>query len=122
MFGEPTVPVRDEHAVDYLVRTLMADGEDITLVPIGPLTNIAAALIREPRIADRAREVVLMGGAYTRGNVTPAAEFNIAGRPGGGRAGVRRGLAGDHGRPGPDPPGGGAPPRWWTGSARWTPA
>ena len=78
VFGEPTVPVRDEHAVDYLVRTLMAEGEDITLVPIGPLTNVAAALIREPRIADRTREVVLMGGAYTRGNRTPAAEFNIA--------------------------------------------
>jgi purine nucleosidase len=81
VFGEPTVPVRDEHAVDYLVRTLMAEGEDITLVPTGPLTNVAAALIREPRIAERTREVVLMGGAYTRGNRTPAAEFNIAADP-----------------------------------------
>jgi inosine-uridine nucleoside N-ribohydrolase len=81
VFGEPTVPVRDEHAVDYLVRTLMAEGEDLTLVPVGPLTNVAAALIREPRIAERTREVVLMGGAYTRGNRTPAAEFNIAADP-----------------------------------------
>ena len=81
VFGEPAVPVRDEHAVDYLVRTLMAEGEDITLVPTGPLTNVAAALIREPRIAERTREVVLMGGAYTRGNRTPAAEFNIAADP-----------------------------------------
>ena len=80
-FGEPTVPVRDEHAVDYLVRTLMAEGEDITLVPVGPLTNVAAALTREPRIAGRTREVVLMGGAYTRGNRTPAAEFNIFADP-----------------------------------------
>ncbi|MGH3158114.1 MAG: nucleoside hydrolase [Streptosporangiaceae bacterium] len=78
VFGEPAVPVQDEHAVDYLVRTLMAGGEDITLVPTGPLTNVAAALIREPRIAERTREVVLMGGAYTRGNRSPAAEFNIA--------------------------------------------
>jgi purine nucleosidase len=78
VFGEPAVPVQDEHAVDYLVRTLMAEGEDITLVPTGPLTNVAAALIREPRIAERTREVVLMGGAYTRGNRSPAAEFNIA--------------------------------------------
>jgi inosine-uridine nucleoside N-ribohydrolase len=81
VFGEPTVPVQDEHAVDYLVRTLMAEGEDITLVPTGPLTNVAAALTREPRIAGRTREVVLMGGAYTRGNRTPAAEFNIMADP-----------------------------------------
>src|SRR5438445_8582409 len=54
----------------------MAAPGEITLVPTGPLTNIAMALRREPRIADRVREVVLMGGAYTRGNVTPAAEFN----------------------------------------------
>jgi inosine-uridine nucleoside N-ribohydrolase len=80
-FGEPTVPVQDEHAVDYLVATLMAEGDDITLVPTGPLTNVAAALIREPRIAARTREVVLMGGAYTRGNRTPAAEFNIMADP-----------------------------------------
>jgi len=81
VFGEPTVPARSEHAVDYLVRTLMAGGEDITLVPTGPLTNIAAALTREARIAGRTREVVLMGGAYTRGNSTPAAEFNIFADP-----------------------------------------
>ncbi|HEY2578340.1 MAG TPA: nucleoside hydrolase [Streptosporangiaceae bacterium] len=80
-FGEPTVPVQNEHAVDYLVATLMAEGEDITLVPTGPLTNVAAALIREPGIAGRTREVVLMGGACTRGNRSPAAEFNIAADP-----------------------------------------
>jgi inosine-uridine nucleoside N-ribohydrolase len=80
-FREPTVALEPEHAVDYLVDTLMAGGQDITLVPTGPLTNIAAALIREPAIAARTREVVLMGGAYTRGNVTPAAEFNILADP-----------------------------------------
>jgi inosine/uridine nucleosidase len=80
-FGEPAVPVQEERAVDYLVRTLMAEGEDITLVPTGPLTNVASALRREPKIAERAREVVLMGGAYTRGNRTPAAEFNIFADP-----------------------------------------
>jgi inosine-uridine nucleoside N-ribohydrolase len=77
VFGEPEVEVADEHAVEYLVRTLMASDGEITLVPVGPLTNVAMALRREPRIAGRVREVVLMGGAYTRGNVTPAAEFNI---------------------------------------------
>ena len=80
-FGEPAVPVQQEPAVDYLVRTLMAEGEDITLVPTGPLTNVATALRREPKIAGRTREVVLMGGAYTRGNRTPAAEFNMLADP-----------------------------------------
>lgn len=77
VFGDPDVSVADEHAVDFLVRTLMASDGEITLVPVGPLTNIAMALRREPRIVARAREVVLMGGSYTRGNRTPAAEFNI---------------------------------------------
>lgn len=77
-FGEPTVPLFPEHAVDLIIDLIMASGEgEITLVPTGPLTNIAMALRKEPRIAGRVREVVLMGGSYTRGNVTPAAEFNI---------------------------------------------
>jgi len=80
-FGEPTVPVQAEPAVDFLVRTLMAEGEDITLVPTGPLTNVATALARQPAIAGRTREVVLMGGSYTRGNRTPAAEFNMLADP-----------------------------------------
>lgn len=67
----------DEHAVDLLVDLVLGAPGEITLVPTGPLTNIARALRREPRIAAYVREVVLMGGAYTRGNVTPAAEFNI---------------------------------------------
>jgi inosine/uridine nucleosidase len=56
---------------------VMSQPGEITLVPIGPLTNIAMALRKEPELARAAREVVLMGGAYTRGNSTPAAEFNI---------------------------------------------
>ncbi|MGH3321888.1 MAG: nucleoside hydrolase [Streptosporangiaceae bacterium] len=74
---EPGVSLVDEHAVDLIIDTVMAR-EHVTLVPVGPLTNIAMALRKEPRIARRVREVVLMGGAYTRGNVTPAAEFNIS--------------------------------------------
>jgi inosine-uridine nucleoside N-ribohydrolase len=81
VFGEPTVGVADEHAVDFLVRTLMASAGEITLVPVGPLTNIAMALRREPRIAGHTREVVLMGGSYGRGNRTPTAEFNILADP-----------------------------------------
>ncbi len=66
-----------EHAVMALIRTLMASDGDVVLVPTGPLTNIGLALRLEPRIAKKIRRIVLMGGAYTNGNFTPAAEFNI---------------------------------------------
>lgn len=66
------------HGVDVIVETVMgAAPGTVTLVPIGPLTNVAMAVRKEPRIVDRVHEVVLMGGSYTRGNRTPAAEFNI---------------------------------------------
>ena len=66
-----------EHAVHFLIRTLLASDGDVTLVPTGPLTNIAMAMRMEPKIVDKIQEIVLMGGAYQLGNVTPAAEFNI---------------------------------------------
>lgn len=66
------------HAVDLIIDEVMAaEPGTITLVPTGPLTNIALAMKKEPRIVERVKEVVLMGGAFTRGNRTPAAEFNI---------------------------------------------
>jgi purine nucleosidase len=74
---EPEVGVEPGHAVDLLVDLVMAEPNEVTLVAIGPLTNVALALRREPRIARAVREVVLMGGSFTRGNQTPAAEFNI---------------------------------------------
>jgi purine nucleosidase len=76
---EPKMKLQDEHAVDFIVRTLMEEESgSITLCPLGPLTNIALALIREPKIAPRIKEIVLMGGGFFEGgNVTPAAEFNI---------------------------------------------
>jgi purine nucleosidase len=76
---EPVMPLADGHAVDFIIDTLRAhDAGTVTLVPIGPLTNIAAALHRAPDIAGRIQEIVLMGGAYFEvGNITPAAEFNI---------------------------------------------
>ena len=70
-----TKPV-NMHAVDFIIVTVMrTDG--VTLVPTGPLTNIALALRKEPRIAGRIPEICLMGGSRTHGNVTAAAEFNI---------------------------------------------
>ena len=76
---EPSMSLQPQHAVDFLVDTLMAsaDGE-ITVCPLGPLTNVAMALVKEPRIASKIREIVLMGGGFFEGgNVNPAAEFNI---------------------------------------------
>jgi purine nucleosidase len=69
------------HAVDLIVETLRASPDEIHLVATGPLTNIALALIREPRIVDWAASFTIMGGSYTRGNATPAAEFNIYADP-----------------------------------------
>lgn len=65
----------DGAAVDALLD-LTADGE-VTVVPVGPLTNIAEAIQRDPGFATRVPEFVLMGGSNTGGNVTAGAEFNI---------------------------------------------
>ncbi len=76
---EPSMPLQEKHAVDFIVDTLMASPDgDITLCPLGPLTNVAMALVKEPRITPKIREIVLMGGGFFEGgNVNPAAEFNI---------------------------------------------
>lgn len=76
---EPVMALQDQHAVDFIIDTLRAEpAGTVTLVPIGPLTNIATAFQRAPEIVERVQEIVLMGGAYFEvGNVTPAAEFNI---------------------------------------------
>jgi purine nucleosidase len=67
-----------EHAVDALIRHALAAPGQITLVALGPLTNVALALRREPALATALRRLVLMGGAVNAlGNVTPSAEFNI---------------------------------------------
>ena len=76
---EPETPLQSEHAVDYLIRTLLAANDaSVTLVPIGPLTNIAVAIEKEPKILPKIEQIVLMGGAMREGgNRTPSAEFNI---------------------------------------------
>lgn len=74
----PTRPLEDEHAVNFIVKTIMeSEPGTITLVPTGPLTNIALALRMEPCIAERVSEVVLMGGGFHEGNWSAVAEFNI---------------------------------------------
>lgn len=76
---EPVTPLQAEHAVNYIVRTIMdAEEKEITVCTLGPMTNFAMAMTMEPRIIPRIREVVLMGGGFFEGgNATPAAEFNI---------------------------------------------
>jgi len=74
----PTRQADSRHAVDLIIELIMAHPPgEITLVPTGALTNIALAVRKEPRIAGRVREVVLMGGGYHTGNWSAVAEFNI---------------------------------------------
>ena len=76
---EPAAPLQRQHGVDFLIETLRgAEAGEITLCALGPLTNIAMALVKAPDIAGKIGELVIMGGAgFELGNVTPAAEFNI---------------------------------------------
>ena len=75
---EPALSVQETHGVQFIIDTIMSEpAGTVTLVPTGPLTNIALAARLEPRIVERVKEVVLMGGAYGTGNWTPSAEFNI---------------------------------------------
>ena len=76
---EPRQPLENRHAVDFIVDALLeADDAAITLVPTGPLTNIATAIIQSPAVKAKIRRIVLMGGAMREGgNTTPSAEFNI---------------------------------------------
>ncbi|MBC6443499.1 MAG: nucleoside hydrolase [Rhodobacteraceae bacterium] len=73
----PVTPLQDIHAVDFLIDAVKAT-PGITLCPLGPLTNIATALTRAPGIVRNIKEIVMMGGGYfEQGNITPSAEFNI---------------------------------------------
>lgn len=76
---DPVMPLQDGHAVDFIIDTLRGEAPgSVTLCPLGPLTNIATAFEKAPDIVDRVAGIVLMGGGYFEGgNITPAAEFNI---------------------------------------------
>ena len=80
---KPSITLQPRYAPDFLVETILKEDEKtVTLCPIGPLTNIALALKLEPRIAPRIKQIVLMGGGYfAQGNITPSAEFNIFADP-----------------------------------------
>ena len=77
--AEPTMPLQPGHAVDFIIDTLRREpAGTVTLCTLGPLTNIAAAFLKAPDTVGRVEQIVLMGGGYFEGgNITPAAEFNI---------------------------------------------
>lgn len=73
----PAMDLDPRHAIDLIIETVMAATRPVTLVPTGPLSNVAMALRREPRLRERIERIVLMGGAVREGNITPSAEFNM---------------------------------------------
>ena len=77
--ADPQISLQDHHGVDFIIDSLLeAEPGTIRICALGPLTNIAMALVRAPEIASRIKEIVLMGGGYFEaGNITPAAEFNF---------------------------------------------
>ena len=79
-------------AVEFLVETYRAATDEILLVPVGPLSNIATALTLEPRLADLIPHIIIMGGANRYGNVTPRAEFNIWADPEAARVVINSGI------------------------------
>lgn len=75
---EPSTPIETKHAVDFIIETLLTYPQPVTVAVTGAMTNIAAALIKEPSIKNKIERLVMMGGARTEsGNVTPCAEFNM---------------------------------------------
>ena len=74
---EPTTKEQDLNAVSWLIDVLMKSDGDITLVPVGPFTNIAMAMRAEPRIIPKIKEIMLMGGGYLVNNISSMAEYNV---------------------------------------------
>ena len=83
---------RQGHAVDFLIDTVLAAPGEVSLVTTAPLTNLALALAREPRLTRAFAEVLTLGGIHAMGNVTPAADFNVWADPEAARAVLRAGL------------------------------
>ena len=107
---ESAIELDPRHAVDLIIETIMAhEPGTITLVPTGGLTNIALAARKEPRIVERVKEVVLMGGGYHVGNWSAGGRIQHHHRPRGRTHRLQREVAGCHGRSRPDPPGAGHP-------------
>ncbi len=74
---EPSFPRQAQHGVDFLIEQLLSASAPVRIAALGPLTNLAVALIKCPQIAEHIEQLVIMGGAMGQGNITPAAEFNL---------------------------------------------
>jgi inosine-uridine nucleoside N-ribohydrolase len=77
VFPEPKKQAEKEHAVEFLRRRISENPEPVTLIPVGPLTNIALLLLSCPEVKENIGQIVLMGGGAFRGNESAVAEFNI---------------------------------------------
>ena len=80
-FPGPASKVQEQHAVDFIIETIMAASEPMDWITLGPLTNAALAILKEPRITKNIRMLTMMAGGVNAGNVTPAAEFNVYADP-----------------------------------------
>lgn len=78
---KPTMALQSTHAVDFLIETLLSFPQKVTLATTGPLTNVAVAIAREPRVLENIEEIITMGGSMLLGNITPAAEYNFYADP-----------------------------------------
>lgn len=77
VFPEPKIKPLPEPAADFIRRTVRKYAGEVTLITIGPLTNVGVALRGDPELAGMVRGLVMMGGSLSGGNITPAAEFNV---------------------------------------------
>lgn len=89
---EPTIPLNPGHGVAFLINQLLNAKNPVTLATLGPLTNLAVALVQAPDIAHSIDQIVVMGGAKGQGNVTSSAEFNIYADPHGAQIVFEAGL------------------------------
>lgn len=76
-FPPLTIDYDERNAIRFIISSVLRSDEKVTIVTTGPMTNLALAMKLEPKIKENIEEIVLMGGSYQNGNVTPAAEFNI---------------------------------------------
>ncbi|MBR1539910.1 MAG: nucleoside hydrolase [Clostridia bacterium] len=75
--SDPIRKPEEDNAIDFLIKTVNENPGQITIVPIGPLTNIAKAVLKDANFAKNVKRLVIMGGSSERGNITPTAEFNF---------------------------------------------
>ncbi len=80
-FPDPKTNIQEQHAVDFTIETIMGAETPIDWITLGPLTNAALAILKEPRITSRVRMLTMMAGGVNAGNVTPSAEFNVFADP-----------------------------------------